>query len=102
MITRCIHCRVHIRDCTAFQPRYVDGLKISVPVTGWYHTATGHERCGGMDTIARPVPLVSVRCPMHPRRLIDGCLLCATAGDVSAFFHNEGRCIERLCYWHRQ
>ena len=98
MITSCTHCRQRIRDCTAFRLEYVGALKMSVPVTGWYHTITGHERCEGMSTLARPVPLVAVRCPAH-RRVSEFCQLCLVASEICLYFHNEGRCIPARCYW---
>lgn len=98
MIAGCAHCGERIRDCTGFRRRRAGGLEISVPVTDWYHTATGHERCEGMSTLAAPRPLVSVRCPAH-RKLDESCQLCLAAGDVSLYFHNNGRCIPARCYW---
>ena len=101
MITGCRHCHHQIRDCTAFELRYVGALKMSVPVTGWYHTTTGHERCDGMTTMAAPKPLVAVRCPRH-KKLDETCQLCQAAGDISLYFHNSHRCIPHRCYWRHE
>jgi hypothetical protein len=93
MIARCVHCKAQIRDCTAFEP---DGYGHQV-VQGWYHTDDGHERCRGRTTMARPQPLVNVRCRSHPRRPDRDCMPCVTAVEVMAFFHNNDRCIPAVC-----
>jgi hypothetical protein len=98
VITSCVHCHQHIRDCTAFRLEYVGALKVSVPVTGWYHTVTGHERCEGMITLATPKPLVSVRCPRH-RKPDETCQLCLVESRISLYYHNNHRCIPARCHW---
>lgn len=95
MITTCTECRQQIRDCTDSEQR---GF-IRVPVRGWYHTATGYTECAGGGTMAKPAPLVSVRCPLHRRKADEGCTICYTSAQVSLYFHNLGRCIPRLCGW---
>ena len=92
MLTRCKHCLTEIRDCTAFSVR-------RQYVIGWYHTAHGDESCRGMPTIAEPQPLVDVSCRFHPSTCDDACRSCDTAMQVSGYFHNDGRCIPKLCGW---
>lgn len=93
MITRCARCGERIRDCTGHA--YIGFALVSVPA--WYHTDTGLELCAG--GAAWPVLNVSVRCPGHPDHPDDDCPACETSSQVSLFFHNDGRCVEKLCRW---
>jgi hypothetical protein len=91
VITSCYECKQPIRDC-------------SVPaegtyVTGWYHIATGYPECAEGGTMARPAPLVNVRCPTHRNHPDQSCMLCVTGAEAALYFHNLGRCIRRLCLW---
>lgn len=89
MITRCARCGRKIRDCTG--QAYAGFALVSVPA--WYHVEDGTEGC------AWPVPNVSVRCPSHGGHPDDDCPGCETSEQVSLFFHNDGRCIGKLCPW---
>lgn len=84
MITRCRNCPGQIRDCST--------------APGWYHTATGHEKCASGAGLAEPVPMVAVLCKAH-RKPLPGCRACLTAAEVMLFFHNAHRCIPKLCGW---
>lgn len=95
MIITCTECKEQIRDCTAFE-RHEFG---HVTVRGWYHTRTGRYECAEGGTMAKPAPLVSIRCPLHKKGADEGCTLCYTSEQVSLYFHNLGRCIPRLCIW---
>lgn len=97
MIARCKHCLTQIRDCTMFER--IAFSPVQHVVIGWYHTTDGHERCPGRATIAEPQPLVHVGCRFHPSTYDDLCLICDTAMQVSGYFHNDGRCVPRLCSW---
>lgn len=91
MITACRHCTGQIRDCTAFASgRFF---------ISWYHTSDGHERCRGLATVADPVALVHVSCRFHSGEVETECEGCMMAAEVSAVFHNQGRCIPKLCIW---
>jgi hypothetical protein len=49
--------------------------------------------------MAKPAPLVSIRCPLHRKKADENCTLCYTSAQVSLYFHNLGRCIPALCGW---
>ncbi len=49
--------------------------------------------------MARPRPLADVTCPQHPHQPVDDCVVCYTSMQVSLYFHNLGRCIERVCIY---
>lgn len=97
MITRCARCGELIRDCTGFEP---DGF-VMIPVPAWYHIGDGWRTCGGPEGTARawPVLLVHVACATHPGDPDDSCPACETSEQVSLWFHNDGRCIGKLCRW---
>lgn len=97
MITRCARCGELIRDCTEFAPA---GF-VLVTVPGWYHVADGWRTCGGEGGLTRAWPVLNVHaaCASHGDRPDDQCRACDTSEQVSLFFHNDGRCIEKLCRW---
>ena len=95
MLARCAECRAQIRDCTAIE-RGKHGHRV---VQGWYHTSDGHERCRGRATMARPEPLINVRCLIHRAQPLPGCRSCDVSAQVMIVFHNDDRCIPSRCVW---
>lgn len=91
MIARCAECSGQIRDCTVLDRGHY--------AIGWYHISDGHETCLGRTTRARPQPLVSVHCRIHPRRLALDCHGCEMSSQVMIYFHNNDRCIPVSCNW---
>jgi hypothetical protein len=93
LISRCARCGRRIRDCTGF----VRDGEVLVTVPAWYHTGDGTQTCGGWR--AWPVLNVHAACADHGDDPDDRCPACDTSEQVSLFFHNDGRCIAKLCRW---